>query len=182
MASPRGFSNLVKWTYNKSWVWEDADGLLFQVSGLRCEKLELMAAAESIQRCSQTPKTLKLGWKPDNTSLFLAYAAADTVEELWSRNNIAITFTYSVSPIAAPAGTARSVSVNGAKASFYPAQEAYRGSSGTTLIDCWDASGTSSVVFHETTVVTSGKTYRLTLVGTSNGKAFTPQSITKTCP
>ena len=53
---------------------------------------------------------------------------------------------------------------------------------GTTLIDCWDASGTSSVVFHETTVVTSGKTYRLTLVGTSNGKAFTPQSITKTCP
>ena len=53
---------------------------------------------------------------------------------------------------------------------------------GTTLIDCWDASGTSSVVFHETTVVTSGKTYRLTLVGNSNGKAFTPQSITKTCP
>lgn len=126
---------MVKWTYNKSWVWEDADGLLFQVSGLRCEKLELMAAAESIQRCSQTPKTLKLGWKPDNTSLFLAYAAADTVEELWSRNNIAITFTYSVSPIAAPAGTARSVSVNGAKASFYPAQEAYRGSSGTTTVN-----------------------------------------------
>ena len=49
MASPRGFSNLVKWTYNKSWVWEDADGLLFQVSGLRCEKSELMAAAESFQ-------------------------------------------------------------------------------------------------------------------------------------
>lgn len=116
-------------------AWEDADGLLFQVSGLRCEKSELMAAAESIQRRSQTPKTLKLGWKPDNTSLFLAYAAADTVEELWSRNNIAITFTYSVSPIAAPAGTARSVSVNGAKASFYPAQEAYRGSSGTTTVN-----------------------------------------------
>ena len=126
---------MVKWTYNKSWAWEDADGLLFQVSGLRCEKSELMAAAESIQRCSRTPKTLKLGWKPDNTSLFMSYAAADTVEELWSRNNIAITFTYSVSPIAAPAGTARSVSVNGAKASFYPAQEAYRGSSGTTTVN-----------------------------------------------
>ena len=53
---------------------------------------------------------------------------------------------------------------------------------GTTLIDCWDASGTSYVSFRETTAVTSGKTYRLTLVGTSNGKAFTPQSITKTCP
>ena len=53
---------------------------------------------------------------------------------------------------------------------------------GTTLIDCWDASGTSYVSFRETTAVTSGKTYRLTLVGTSNGKAFTPQSISKTCP
>ena len=53
---------------------------------------------------------------------------------------------------------------------------------GTTRVDCWDASGTSYVNFRETTAVTSGKTYRLTLVGTSNGKAFTPQSITKTCP
>ena len=53
---------------------------------------------------------------------------------------------------------------------------------GTTLVDCWDASGTSRVNFNETTAVTSGKTYRLTLVGTSGGEPFTPQSITKTCP
>lgn len=53
---------------------------------------------------------------------------------------------------------------------------------GTTLVDCWDASGTSLVEFDETATVTRGKTYRLTLVGTSNGKAFTPVNITKTCP
>ena len=53
---------------------------------------------------------------------------------------------------------------------------------GTTLVDCWDASGTSSVTFSETTAVTSGKTYRLILVGTTGGKAFTPTSVTKTCP
>lgn len=53
---------------------------------------------------------------------------------------------------------------------------------GTTLIDCWDASGTSRISFNETTAVTSGKTYRLTLVGTTGGKAFTPIYVTKTCP
>lgn len=53
---------------------------------------------------------------------------------------------------------------------------------GTTMVGCWDASGTSLVEFDETATVTCGKTYRLTLVGTSNGKAFTPVNISKTCP
>ena len=53
---------------------------------------------------------------------------------------------------------------------------------GTTMVGCWDASGTSLVEFDETATVTRGKTYRLTLVGTSNGKAFTPVNVTKTCP
>ena len=53
---------------------------------------------------------------------------------------------------------------------------------GTTMVGCWDASGTSLVEFDETATVTRGKTYRLTLVGTSNGKAFTPVNISKTCP
>ena len=53
---------------------------------------------------------------------------------------------------------------------------------GTTMVGCWYASGTSLVEFDETATVTRGKTYRLTLVGTSNGKAFTPVNISKTCP
>ena len=53
---------------------------------------------------------------------------------------------------------------------------------GTTTVGCRDASGTSLVEFDETATVTRGKTYRLTLVGTSNGKAFTPVNISKTCP
>ena len=53
---------------------------------------------------------------------------------------------------------------------------------GTTMVGCWDASGTSLVEFDETATVTRGKTYRLTLVGTSNGKAFPPVNISKTCP
>ena len=39
-----GFSSLVKWMYSRSWAWEDAGGLLFQVSGHRRERPELMAA------------------------------------------------------------------------------------------------------------------------------------------
>ena len=53
---------------------------------------------------------------------------------------------------------------------------------GTTMVGCWDASGTSLVEFDETATVTRGKTYRLVLSGTIDGKAFTPQSISKTCP
>lgn len=53
---------------------------------------------------------------------------------------------------------------------------------GTTMVGCWDASGTSLVEFDETATVTHGKTYRLTLVGTSGGKAFTPVNVSKTCP
>ena len=51
---------------------------------------------------------------------------------------------------------------------------------GTTMVGCWDASGTSLVDFAETATVTRGKTSRLTLVGPSNGKAFTPVNISKT--
>ena len=53
---------------------------------------------------------------------------------------------------------------------------------GTTRVDSWSANGTSHVEFEETASVSSGKTYRLVLSGTIDGKAFTPQSITKTCP
>ena len=53
---------------------------------------------------------------------------------------------------------------------------------GTTMVGCWDASGTSLVEFDETATVTRGTTSRLTLVGTSNGKAVTPVNISKTCP
>ena len=53
---------------------------------------------------------------------------------------------------------------------------------GTTRVDSWSANGTSHVEFEETASVSSGKTYRLVLSGTIDGKAFTPQSITKPCP
>ena len=53
---------------------------------------------------------------------------------------------------------------------------------GTTRVDSWSASGTSFVKLMETASVSSGKTYRLVLSGTIDGKAFTPKSVSKTCP
>ena len=53
---------------------------------------------------------------------------------------------------------------------------------GSTVIATWTASGTAKVTMSETATVTSGQTYTLTVSGTVNGNAFTPVSVTKTCP
>ena len=53
---------------------------------------------------------------------------------------------------------------------------------GGTLVDSWQKSGTSTVTINEQVAVTSGKTYRLSLSGTSNGTEIPPQNTSKTCP
>ena len=55
--------------------------------------------------------------------------------------------------------------------------ELYRGN---TLVAWWTDSGTGSVTFSEPAPFISGMTYTLTISGTANGIAFTPQSTTQT--
>ena len=55
--------------------------------------------------------------------------------------------------------------------------ELYRGS---TLVAWWTKTGTGFVSFSEPAPFISGLSYTLTISGTANGIAFTPQSITQT--
>ncbi|MBQ3930756.1 MAG: hypothetical protein II725_00580 [Firmicutes bacterium] len=49
---------------------------------------------------------------------------------------------------------------------------------GSTLVASWSDCRTGIVVLSETVTVVSGLTYTLTVSGTINGVAFTPQSVT----
>ena len=51
---------------------------------------------------------------------------------------------------------------------------------GATLVASWHKTGNSLVTFSETENFTSGLSYTLTISGTANGVAFTPQSTTQT--
>lgn len=53
---------------------------------------------------------------------------------------------------------------------------------GNTYVDSWSASGTDRVRISETCKVESGKTYRLVLTWSVNGKTQPSVSTTKTCP
>lgn len=55
--------------------------------------------------------------------------------------------------------------------------ELYKGS---TLVAWWTKTGTGLVSFSEPAPFISGLSYTLTISGTANGIAFTPQSITQT--
>ena len=51
---------------------------------------------------------------------------------------------------------------------------------GNTQIASWNKTGSSTVTISETANITHGLTYTLTISGTADGVAFTPQSITRT--
>lgn len=53
---------------------------------------------------------------------------------------------------------------------------------GNTYVDSWSDSGTGSVFISESCEVKSGKSYRLVLDYTVNGKSMRPMTTTGTCP
>lgn len=55
-------------------------------------------------------------------------------------------------------------------------------SEGSSIIDSWYKTGTSKVMMNETSSVTRGHTYTLSVSVMINGISYGPYSITKTCP
>ena len=53
---------------------------------------------------------------------------------------------------------------------------------GSVLVDSWNKTGTHAVSLNESCSVTPGVTYTLKVSGSYGGVAFTPSSVTKTCP
>ena len=53
---------------------------------------------------------------------------------------------------------------------------------GSTLVDSWSKTGTTSVRINENCNVTSGYTYTLIVTGTIGGASINCTPVTKTCP
>ena len=53
---------------------------------------------------------------------------------------------------------------------------------GSTLVDSWTQSGTSTVSLNKTCTVNRGRTYTLKVSGTIGGVSFGPTSVTQKCP
>ena len=87
-------------------------------------------------------------------------------------------FNVSVPTLTANGGTVScGARIRAASASIDATLELYKGS---TLVAWWNKTGTGNVSFNETAPFTSGQSYTLTISGTVDGVAFTPQSTTQT--
>ncbi len=106
-------------------AWENADGLLFYLSGTNVTETQLVQLAESTSLCAEKVGTYNLKWLPQGYSLMDHYAMLDTAQEYWVKNGIALSWTYSTSPLGLPDGSGTEVEVNGANATFWTAEEPY---------------------------------------------------------
>ena len=114
-------------------VWENADGILFFMRGTDVSRELLTEVAESVKPCTEKVAEYSLEWLPKGYSRLDHYAIADTVDEVWLKDGVGLTWMYSASPVAVPAGTPETVTVNGAKARFWPAEEPYKDDGSMTV-------------------------------------------------
>lgn len=106
-------------------AWENADGLLFYLSGTNVTQAQMVQAAESVALCTTEVDAYNLGWLPQGYSLKEHYAMLDTAQEYWVKDGIALSWTYSAAPLGLPDGESETVRVNGTVAQFWAAEEPY---------------------------------------------------------
>lgn len=106
-------------------AWENADGLLFYLSGTNVTQAQMVQTAESVALCTAEVDSYNLGWLPQGYSLMEHYAMLDTAQEYWVKDGIALSWTYSAAPLGLPDGERETVRVNGTEAQFWVAEEPY---------------------------------------------------------
>lgn len=106
-------------------AWENADGLLFYLSGTNVTQEQMVQVAESVALCAAEVDSYNLGWLPQGYSLMEHYAMLDTSQEYWVKDGIALSWSYSASPLGLPDGEGTTVLVNGTEARFWTAEEPY---------------------------------------------------------
>lgn len=106
-------------------AWENADGLLFYLSGTNVTQAQMVQVAESVALCTAKVDSYNLGWLPQGYSLMEHYAMLDTSQEYWVKDGIALSWSYSAAPLGLPDGDGTAVRVNGTEAQFWTAEEPY---------------------------------------------------------
>ena len=105
-------------------VWEDGNGVLFWLRGLRVDAETLMDFAGSIQPCTaEASSSVSLPLVPEGYSPMTRAAAGNTAYEVWNGGDLCFTWLCSDVPVAVPSGDSETVTVNGANARFWAATE-----------------------------------------------------------
>lgn len=106
-------------------VWENADGLLFFLSGKNISQELLVEIAQSIKPITDTVDAHDLNWMPSGYSLMEWYEIADTVQEYWIKDNVALSWMYAMDALGTPDWDSTTVDVNGVDAQYWEAQDTY---------------------------------------------------------
>jgi hypothetical protein len=161
-------------------VWENSDGILFSVSGPTEDAALLEQLAESVQPVSDTT-TYMLSGLPDGYALLDRAASGNTVSEAWAKDGdgMALTWLYTSGQVALPDGTPETVTVRGAKAQFWAAQEPYQGNTVTVNGETMTGSTfTNNGVTVSTVDIPGVRSKQVnTLVWSNGGIQFRLQSI-----
>jgi hypothetical protein len=161
-------------------VWENSDGILFSASGSTEDAALLEQLAESVQPVSDTT-TYTLSGLPDGYALLDRAASGNTVSEAWAKDGdgMALTWLYTSGQVALPDGTPETVTVRGAKAQFWAAQEPYQGNTVTVNGETMTGSTfTNNGVTVSTVDIPGVRSKQVnTLVWSNGGIQFRLQSI-----
>ena len=106
-------------------VWENRDGILFFISGIDVSRELLTEVAESVKPCTNRVEKYSLGWLPKNYTLMESYEIADTVQEYWVRDGVALSWMYSAGQMLLPTWDSSTVKIDGVEAQYWEAQKPY---------------------------------------------------------
>lgn len=161
-------------------AWENSDGVLFTMRGIKVDAETLKQAAESIRPCADEAVEYRMSWLPSGYTEFDRSAAAGTVNEAWMKNGMALTWMQTTQLVAVPEGTPETVTVGGTKARYWAAKEPYE-EEGTMTVNGEKVQGSSASTGGVS--ITSGTIPGVrsvdvnTLVWSSSGVNFRLQSI-----
>lgn len=118
-------------------AWENSDGVLFFLLGKNTPEKLLAEVAESVKPCTESVADYAISWLPKNYSMMDHYKIADTVQEYWVRDDVALSWMYSASEMQAPTWESSPVEINGIDGQYWSAQVAFErdlvSTGGTTI-------------------------------------------------
>lgn len=156
-------------------AWENGDGVLFTMRGPDPDTLK--QAAESIRPCADEAVEYQLSWLPQGYTGFDRSAIGDTVNESWMKDGAALTWLQTTEPVAVPAGTPETVTVNGDRAWYWAAEEPYE-EDNTTTANGESVKGNSTSISITTGTIPGARSKDVnTLVWSTGGVNFRLQGI-----
>ena len=104
-------------------VWENEDGVLFMLDGVRVNAEIMKRAAESVQPYDGAEIQYTLDWRPSGYSYFDQVDVDNASQQMWVDGGKSLVLLYTTDSVAEPDGSFKTVEVNGNTAKFWAATE-----------------------------------------------------------